>query len=121
MYLYIEMWNVTRKWLKLTVEERRKVFTNMEERIKEMKSRGVENMGWARNDEHTPYRSDYRYITVWKMPSKEEVKMLEENLDRVGWYKYFSQANSRGEIIARDEAIDFLINIKETSTSFLDA
>ena len=41
MYLYIEMWNVTRRWLKLTVEERRKVFTNMEERIKEMKSRGV--------------------------------------------------------------------------------
>jgi len=121
MYLYIEMWNVTRQWLKLSVEERRKVFTNMEDRIKEMKSRGVENLGWALNDELTPYRSDYRYITVWKMPSKDEVKMLEENLDRVGWYKYFSQANSRGEMIDRDKAIDFLVNIKETSTSFLDA
>jgi hypothetical protein len=121
MYLYIEMWNVTPKWLKLPVEERRQIFTNMEGRIQEMKDRGVENMGWARNDEHTPYRSDYRYITVWKMPSSAEVKVLEDNLDKEGWYKYFSQVNSRGEVISRDEAIDFLVNLKETSTSFLDS
>lgn len=121
MYLYVEMWNVTRKWLDLSTEERRKVFTKMEDRISEMKSRGVKNLGWARNDEHTPYRSDYRYMTVWEMPSKEEVKMLEENLKDAGWYNYFSQANSRGEVLSRDEAMEFLINIKETSTSFLDS
>lgn len=121
MYLYIEMWNVKRPWLKLSPEERRKVFKKMEERIAEMRSRGVENLGWARNDEHTPYRSDYRYMTVWKMPSKEEAKILEKNLQDAGWYDYFSQANSRGEVISRDEAIEFIINIKETSTSFLDS
>lgn len=121
MYLYVEMWNVTRKWLKLSKEERREVFNKMEARIEDMKSRGVENLGWARNDEHTPYRSDYRYFTVWKMPSKDEVENLEENLKEAGWYNYFSQANSRGEVISHKEALDFLINIKETSTSFLDS
>jgi len=117
MYLYIEMWNVTTKWMKLDHDERRKLMDNMHGRIKNMKASGVENLGWARNDEHTPYRSDYRYMTVWKMPSVEEVKVLESNLEKVGWYDYFSQANSRGEIISQDNAIDFLVNIEETSTS----
>lgn len=111
------MWNVTTKWMKLGHEERRKLMDDMHHRIKNMNASGVENLGWARNDEHTPYRSDYRYMTVWKMPSIEEVKVLESNLDRVGWYNYFSQANSRGQMITQDEAIDFLVDIEETSTS----
>ncbi len=117
MYLYIEMWNVTTKWMKLEHDERRKLMDDMRSRIKDMKSSGVENLGWARNDEHTPYRSDYRYMTVWKMPSEKEVEALESNLKNVGWYDYFSQANSRGKLISQDEAIDFLIDIEESSTS----
>ncbi len=121
MYLYVEMWNVTRKWINLTKEERRDVMSKMESRISDMESKGINNLGWARNDEHTPYRSDYRYITVWQMPDEDAAKHLEKNLKEANWYEYFSQANSRGEIITRKEATDFLINLKETSTSFLDA
>ncbi|SDS40403.1 DUF6616 family protein [Gramella sp. MAR_2010_147] len=117
MYLYIEMWNVTTKWMKLGKEERRKLMSDMQNRVKNMKASGVENIGWARNDEHTPYRSDYRYMAVWKMPSIEEVKVLEANLKNVGWYEYFSQANSRGEMILQEDAIDFLVDIEENSTS----
>lgn len=117
MYLYIEMWNVTTKWMKLGHAERRKLMDDMHGRINNMKASGVENLGWARNDEHTPYRSDYRYMTVWKMPSMAEVKVLESNLEKVGWHEYFSQANSRGEIITQSDAIDFLVDIEENSTS----
>ncbi|QYA24941.1 hypothetical protein G3I01_05255 [Gramella sp. MT6] len=117
MYLYIEMWNVTTKWMKLSREKRKELMDNMHQRVSNMKASGVENLGWARNDEHTPYRSDYRYMTVWKMPSIEEVKVLESNLEKVGWYNYFSQANSRGQLINQDEAINFLIDIQENSTS----
>jgi len=117
MYLYIEMWNVTTKWMELSHDERRKLMDDMHGRIKDMRASGVENLGWARNDEHTPYRSDYRYMTVWKMPSKTEVEALENNLKKVGWYDYFSQANSRGEMILQEDAIDFLVNIEENSTS----
>lgn len=120
MYLYIEMWNVTNKWMNLSHEERRKLMNNMQHRISEMKSRDIENLGWARNDEHTPYRSDYRYMCVWKMPSIAEVKFLEENLKKVGWYDYFSQANSRGELLSQTEAIDFMIDIKANSSSITD-
>ncbi|MGA8855385.1 MAG: DUF6616 family protein [Christiangramia sp.] len=119
MYLYIEMWNVTTKWMKLDHSERKAMMDNMRGRIQTMKATGVENLGWARNDEHTPYRSDYRYMTVWKMPSVEEVKVLEANLKKVGWYEYFSQANSRGEMITQDDAIDFLVDIEENSTSVI--
>ncbi|MCH4822546.1 hypothetical protein ML462_05115 [Gramella lutea] len=118
MYLYIEMWNVTTKWMKLSKEERKSLMKNMHQRINNMKASGVENLGWARNDEFTPYRSDYRYMTVWKMPSIEEVKVLESNLENVGWYRYFSQANSRGQLITQEDAIEFLIDIQENSTSF---
>lgn len=117
MYLYIEMWNVTQKWMKLSKEDRRKVLDQMEERVADLKDRGVDNIGWARNDEHTPYRSDYRYMTVWKMPSKDEVELLEKNLKTVGWYDYFSQANSRGELLTRKEAIDYMIDLEETSST----
>ncbi len=117
MYLYIEMWNVTNKWMKLSKEGRREILDKMENRVREMKDKGIENLGWARNDEHTPYRSDYRYMTVWKMPSKTEVEELEKDLKEVGWYQYFSQANSRGELLSRKEAIDYMINLEETSTS----
>ncbi|MFV8225283.1 DUF6616 family protein [Christiangramia aquimixticola] len=119
MYLYIEMWNVTTAWMKLDHEERKRMMDHMHQRINEMKASGVENLGWARNDEHTPYRSDYRYMCIWKMPSEEEVKVLENNLTKVGWYKYFSQANSRGKLISQKEAIDFLVDIEENSTSVI--
>lgn len=119
MYVYIEMWNVTTEWMKLDHQKRREMMDNMHQRIDEMKSSGVENLGWALNDEHTPYRSNYRYMTIWKLPSIDEVKVLESNLERVGWYNYFSQANSRGELIAQDKAIDFLVNIEENSTSVI--
>lgn len=119
MYLYIEMWNVTTRWMKLDHEERKKLMDDMRKRIKDMKASGVENLGWSRNDEFTPYRSDYRYMTVWKMPSIKEVELLESNLKNAGWYSYFDQANSRGKLINQDEAIDFLVDIEANSSSMI--
>ncbi len=120
MYLYVEMWNVTEKWMELSKEKRRSLMDDMEERIKNLKAKGFENLGWALNDEHTHYRSDYMYFTVWKIPSEKEVPLLEDTLKRVGWYDYFSQANSRGKLLSQSQAIDFLINLEKTTTSLLD-
>lgn len=119
MYLYVEMWNVTQKWMKLPKEERKELLTQMQERIDHLRSLGVENVGWGMNDEHTPYRGDYRYMAVWKIPSITEVKLLEESLEKAGWYQYFSQANSRGKIMSIAEATDFLLNLEENSTSLI--
>lgn len=120
MYLYIEMWNVTQKWMDLSKEDRRAYFDQVENGMKELMEAGVENLGWAMNDEHTPYRSDYRYMAVWKMPSLEYVEKLEKAVAGAGWHDYFSQANTRGEIIPLPKAIDNLINLEEHSTSLID-
>ena len=93
---------------------------DMQSRVKGLESEGVQNLGWATNDEHTPYRSDYMYITVWKMPTRNEVEILEKNLKNVGWYDYFSQANSRGKLIPQEEAIKYMVDLEKTSTSLND-
>ena len=120
MYLYIEMWNVTQEWMDLSKEERGEFFNKAGEGITKLMNSGVEVTGWAMNDEHTPYRSDYRYMAVWKLPSLESVEQLEKAVADSGWHKYFSQVNARGQIMPMDEAISKLINLEKSSTSLLD-
>ena len=120
MYLYIETWNVTQKWMDLSKEERKSYLDKVAEGIKELTAAGVEILGWAMNDEHTPYRSDYRYMAVWKMPSIETVEELEKAVADAGWHDYFSQANSRGKLLTMPTAIDTLVNLEDNSTSLLE-
>ncbi len=119
MYLYVEQWNVTKKWMDLSKEERRNYMNKVKNSITEMSRGGIENLGWAMNDEHTPYRSDYRYTALWKLPSEEAVKDFEKGIADAGWHEYFSQVNSRGKILPLNEAIDFLVNLEKHSTSIL--
>lgn len=120
MYLYVELWNVTEEWMNLPKEERRKFFDEIGAGMEDLMGKGVELTGWAMNDEHTPYRSDYRYMAVWKMRSHDDVEQLEKAVADSGWHKYFSQANSRGEIIPQPEIIEKLINLEAHSTSLTD-
>lgn len=120
MYLYVELWNVTQDWMDLSKDERRDFFEKAKSRMQGLLEAGVENIGWAMNDEHTPYRSDYRYIAVWKIPSEEYIKKLESAVEEAGWHKYFSQQNSRGKIMTVPAAMDFLVNLEENSTSLVD-
>lgn len=120
MYLYVEQWNVTKAWMDLSKEERRSYLDKVSSAIGEMSRGGLENLGWAMNDEHTPYRSNYRYMAVWKLPSLEAVESLEKGIDEAGWHDYFSQVNSRGKILPLNEALDFLVNLEKTSTSILE-
>lgn len=120
MYLYVELWNVTQKWMDLSKDERTNFFDKAGGAIKELMEAGVEVTGWAMNDEHTPYRSDYRYMAVWKVPSLDLVEKLEKSVADSGWHDYFSQVNARGKIIPLDEAIGNLINLEKQSTSLTE-
>ena len=120
MYLYVEQWNVTKDWMDLSKEDRRAYMNKVNESINQMSQAGIENLGWALNDEHTPYRSDYRYIALWKLPNKEAVEKFESGIEAAGWHKYFSQVNSRGKLLPLNEAIDLLVNLEKNTTSILD-
>lgn len=120
MYLYVEQWNVTKEWMDLSKEDRRDYMNKVNDAIGEMSRAGMENLGWALNDEHTPHRSDYRYMAVWKLPNLEAVEQLEKGIEQAGWHKYFSQVNSRGKVMPLNEALDYLVNLEKHSTSILD-
>ncbi len=120
MYLYVELWNVTQEWMDLSKEERGEFFNKAGAAISKLMDSGLEVTGWAMNDEHTPYRSDYRYMAVWKLPSEEAVKDLEKAVANSGWHNYFSQVNARGQEIPMEEVINKLINLEKTSTSLTD-
>lgn len=120
MYLYVEQWNVTKAWMDLSKEERRNYMNQVGEAINDMKKSGIENLGWALNDEHTPYRSDYRYIAIWKLPSLEDVEKFEKGIEEAHWHDYFSQVNSRGKIVPLSQAMDFMVNLEKDSTSILE-
>lgn len=120
MYLYVELWNVTQRWMDLSIEERTNFFDKLGPGINDMLNNGIEVTGWALNDEHTPYRSDYRYMAVWKMPTLQDVEQLEKAVADSGWHEYFSQVNARGEIMPLNDVIGKLINLEKQSTSLLD-
>lgn len=120
MYLYVELWNVTQKWMDLSKQERADFFEKVGPGMQQLSESGVEVTGWAMNDEHTPYRSDYRYMAVWKMPSLDHVKNLEKAVADSGWHEYFSQVNARGQIIPVNQAIENLINLEKNSTSLTE-
>ncbi|WP_424492868.1 DUF6616 family protein [Salinimicrobium sp. GXAS 041] len=120
MYLYVELWNVTQEWMDLSKEDRRAYMSKVSGGMKELSAQGIENVGWAMNEEHTPYRSDYRYMAVWKMPSLDHVERLEKAVEEAGWHKYFSQVNARGQVIPLSQAMENLINLEKHSTGLLD-
>lgn len=120
MYLYVELWNVTQDWMDLSKEERAEFFEGVQTGLKELANAGIENVGWAMNDEHAPHRSDYRYIAVWKIQSLDAVEALEKGVAESGWHNYFSQQNSRGKIMPMAEALDFLVNINRESSSLTE-
>ena len=104
----------------LSKEDRRAYMNKVSESIDKMSREGIENLGWAMNDEHTPYRSDYRYFALWKVRDLDTVKKFEQGIEDADWHKYFSQVNSRGKVIPLHEAMDFLVNLNANSTSILD-
>ncbi len=67
--------------------------------------KGVEIVGFARNDKTTPHTSGHHYLAVWKMPSIEQVEALENAVAQAGWHDYFEQVNARGPLIAASEAL----------------
>ena len=106
MYLYVELWNVTQKWMDLSKEDRADFFNKAGAGIEQLMNAGVEVTGWAMNDEHTSYRSDYRYMAAWKMTYINLVENLARPVADLSWHDYFSQVNASGNICTRINAYD---------------
>ena len=111
MYLYIELWKAKSEWLELSQKEREEYMSQLGPAIEGLTKAGVEVVGWGLNDAETPYRGDYRYLAVWKMPDKELVRKFEEAVEQAGWHKYFEQINVRGELHTPETIIGDMITL----------
>lgn len=111
-HLYVELWNPKQAWMDLSAEERQAFFDKVGGEIQKLTEEGIEIVGFAVNDDETPYRSDHKYMAVWKMPSKEHVEMLEESVSQAGWYNYFEQVNARGELLSPPAALEDMVKFE---------
>jgi hypothetical protein len=109
MYLYIELWKAKPEWLALSQKERGEYMAQVGPAIEDLTKAGVEIVGWGLNDAETPYRGDYSYLAVWKMPDKELVEQFEKTVEQAGWHKYFKQINARGNLLTPEAAIGKMI------------
>ncbi len=111
MYLYVELWNPKPTWLALPQQQRGEYMAQLRPAIAGILGAGVELVGWAVANDHTPYAADYSYIAVWKMPSEELVHQFEKTVEGAGWYNFFEQVNARGELTSPDPVIGNMIQL----------
>lgn len=111
MYMFVEKWKARPEWLALSQPERKEYVSKVEHAIEDLLKAGIEIVGFALNDSDTPYRADYRYFSVWKLPDKELVQKLEQAIEQSGWYQYFEQTNARGELIQPDAVLGDMVNL----------
>jgi hypothetical protein len=111
MYLFVELWKARPQWLALSEKERSDYLATIGSEMERLLGLGSELVGIALNDPDTPYRSDYTYVSVWKIPSKELAQEFEQSVERVGFYDYFEQINTRGELISADTVMNDLIHL----------
>ncbi len=105
MYLYVELWKPRQAWLEMAREQREEYLSQMRPNIEKMVDSGVKLIGFALLDEDIPNDSQYRYMAVWKMPSRGHVHMLEKAVRAEGWGNFFDIGNARGQLISIDKAV----------------
>lgn len=116
MYLYVELWNARPEWLALSGEEKQAYLKQVGTGIQTLTDAGVELVGFALNEEETPYRAAYRYLAAWKMPGKEQIILLENILEQARWHDYFDQVNARGELLAPEAALADMASLAPAQT-----
>jgi hypothetical protein len=65
--------------------------------IKELLNQGIEVVAWGVNDVDTPHRAGFDFFAAWRMPNRDLARLLEDTVERAGWYDYMEQINARGE------------------------
>lgn len=106
MYVLVESWTPKQTWLDLDAADREEFTAGVRAAIAEMAEGGIETLGWGVNDDDAPHRLDRTYVAVWRMPSREHARALEEGIEGSGWYGYFDQVNVRAELRPAADVLD---------------
>ncbi|MHC5063677.1 MAG: DUF6616 family protein [Planctomycetota bacterium] len=111
-YILTEIWKPRDSWLALSSGERERFF---DERIGPLLGhlieKGAEILGCAINDNTGSERLDYRYMAIWKLPSKSFSEEIEAAAKQAGFLEYFEQVNFSGSMIAPEQLNGDMIGI----------
>lgn len=111
MYVLVNLWTPTQRWLDLSRTDRRIVMDSVIAATTDLADAGISSLGWGRNDEDTPHRAAGALIGIWRATDRSALVMLERTLETLGWYDYFEQRNVRAELDVPARMMNQLIDL----------
>lgn len=111
MYVYVELWKATPKWLALSRQEREDYMGKVGAGMQSLSQMGIEVVAWGSVDPATYNKVPYDFFAVWNMPAQEAARGFEEAIRQAGWFDYFEQvcvggvAEKPAAVIARHIAL----------------
>lgn len=102
-YILTEIWKARPAWRDLGASERAHFFeAKIGPLLVRLIGEGAELLTCAINDNTGAERMDYRYMAVWRLPSREFSERLEAAAKAAGFLDYFDQVNFSGTSIPPD-------------------
>ncbi|MEM8888543.1 MAG: DUF6616 family protein [Bacteroidota bacterium] len=111
MVYFIEMWNATDAWHKLSTEERGNYMGQIGAHVQGLMEKGVEILTWSLNDSDTSRKGSYDYFAIWSFPDKAAAMDFQGLVEAAGWYTYFDQKNLMGEADSAQNVIGQLVQL----------
>lgn len=95
MYVHVERWVARPAWLALSLQDRIDFLDQMGPSLQSLFTSGARLVGAVLHDGSSA-PSGVRYMAVWAMPNGlEQVRVLEQILERAGWHDYFRPFSDR--------------------------
>jgi hypothetical protein len=107
MYYHVERWAARPAWLALSLQDRIDFLDRMGPSLQALFRSGARLVGAVLNDDPVS-SSTVRYVAVWAMPNgREQVRLLEQILERAGWHDYFRPFPEREQTRSRPTLFEY--------------
>jgi len=110
MYTVIEQWTPRREFLDASPEEREALFAQVGAAMPELEAAGVTCLGWSRTLP-TAHSTEHDWVAVWQMTDTAAVDRFFEAVEAAGWYGWFDQVNTVGQLVPVPEVIGQLMGL----------
>ncbi len=111
MKVFIEFWKAKDAWHQLSKEERGAYLGQIAPAMQGLVSKGAIFDAWGLNDDTSPYRAEYDFYAITKLPTQELLDSFQAIVEGSGWYTYFDQINLTGDNIGPEAVIGKMIEL----------
>ncbi len=111
MKIFVEFWKAKDAWHQLSAEGRGAYVAQMGPAMQDLASKGASFDAWGMNTDTSPYRADYDFYAVTKLPNQELLDSFQAIVEGSGWYNYFEQINVSGDDIGAEAVIGKMMQL----------